>query len=211
MKQAFLLFSTSVFLFACADKQAKTSGEPDVVVKSATAPEAAPDSATMMNNWTAYMQPGKEHEMMASWNGEWNTEMTMWMSPDAPPSKTTGTTVNEMLMGGRYQHSVHKSTWQGAPFEGISTLAYDNAKKLFLYTWIDNMGTGIMSGEGPWDESTKSITIKGRMMDPGVLKEMDFREVFRIVDDNTQVMEMYAPGTDGTEFKSLEIRFTRKK
>lgn len=26
------------------------------------------------------------------------------------------------------------------PFEGISTLGYDNAKKTFFSTWIDNMG-----------------------------------------------------------------------
>lgn len=211
MKQAFLLFSSSLLLFACADQQQKMPGTSDVVVKSATASEAAPDSATMMNNWMAYMKPGKEHEMMASWNGEWNSEMTMWMSPDAPPSKTSGTTVNEMLMGNRYQYSTHKATWEGAPFEGISTMAYDNAKKVFLFTWIDNMGTGIMSGEGPWDETTKSITLKGRMMDPSLLKEVDFREVFRIVDENTQVMEMYAPTPDGKEFKTLEIRYTRKK
>jgi hypothetical protein len=34
------------------------------------------------------------------------------------------------------------------PFEGISTLGYDNAKKTFFSTWIDNMGTGMMVMEG---------------------------------------------------------------
>jgi hypothetical protein len=73
------------------------------------------------------------------------------------------------------------------------------------------MGTGIMIGEGPWDEATKSITIKGKMIDPSSKKEMDFREVFTVVDATTQKMEMFAPAPDGKEFKSMEITFTRKK
>ena len=165
----------------------------------------------MMKNWQDYMTPGKEHQMMASWNGNWKTEMTMWMAPEAPPSKTTGTLVNEMLMDGRYQQSRHSSTWEGMPFEGISTLAFDNAKKVFISTWIDNMGTGIMTGEGPWDEAAKTITIKGKMIDPSTGKEMDYREVFRIMDADNQLMEMYAPGSDGKEFKTMEIKYTRGK
>ena len=211
MKQVIFLFCTSLLVMACADQKEQTTNGSEVAVKSATATEAAPDSATMMKNWMAYMEPGKEHQMMASWNGAWNTEMTMWMEPGAPPSKTTGTCLNQMLMDGRYQHSAHKSTWDGMPFEGISTLAYDNAKKVFISTWIDNMGTGIMTGEGPWDEATQSIAIKGRMMDPSLLREVNFREVFRIIDPNTQVMEMYSPTHDGKEFKTMEIRYTRKK
>ena len=212
MKQAlFLLFTTTLFV-ACADQTEKAAGS-EAVVKSAatTVTEAAPDSATMMKNWNDYMTPGKEHQMMASWDGTWNSEITMWMAPDAPPSKNSGTTVNKMVLGGRYQQSEHKSTWENMPMEGISTLAFDNAKKVFITTWIDNMGTGMMTGEGPWDEATKSITIKGKMIDPSLLKETSYREVFTVVDANTQKMEMYAPTPDGKDFKTMEIIFTRKK
>jgi hypothetical protein len=165
----------------------------------------------MMKNWMEYMEPGTEHKMMASWDGQWKTEMTMWESPGAPPTKTTGTTVNRTIMGGRYQQATHKSTWDGMPFEGISTLAFDNAKKVFISTWIDNMGTGIMMGEGPWDEASQSITINGKMIDPLLKKEVAFKEIFKLVDANTQTMEMYAIGEDGKEVKSMEIRYTRSK
>src|SRR5438067_8307546 len=89
----------------------------------------APDSAAMMKNWMEYMTPGKEHKMMASWNGTWAEDVTLWMTPGAPPSKNKSTAVNKMLLGGRYQQSNHKGSFNGMPFEGVSTLAFDKAKK----------------------------------------------------------------------------------
>ncbi|MGZ8543879.1 MAG: DUF1579 family protein, partial [Flavisolibacter sp.] len=79
-------------------------------------------------------------------------------------------------------------------------------------TWIDNMGTGIMTGEGPWDEASKSITIKGKMIDPTTGKDCAFREVFTIVDNDHQVMEMYTTDpASGKEFKTMEVKYTRNK
>ena len=97
------------------------------------------------------------------------------------------------------------------PFEGTSTTGYDNAKKVFFTTWMDNMSTGVMNMEGTWDEATKTINFKGKMLCPANGVETEMREVFKIVDDNTQVMEMYGPDMKtGKEFKSMEIKFTRK-
>jgi hypothetical protein len=164
-----------------------------------------------MKNWQAYMTPGDMHKMMASWDGTWTADLTMWEKPDAPPQKSTGTTVNKMVLGGRYQESVNTSTMMGMPFEGHGTLGYDNLKKVFESTWIDNMGSGVMKMSGPWDAATKTVTLTGKMMDPMSGKEMDDKETFTVIDDNTQMMNMYGKGPDGKEFKTLEIKFTRKK
>lgn len=170
-----------------------------------------PDSATMMKNWQAYMTPGEVHKMMASWSGAWNEEVSTWMSPDAPASKSTGVATNKMILGGRYQVTEHKGSMMGQPFEGMGTMGYDNIKKVFVSTWEDNMGTGIMSMEGPWDAATKSATLKGKVVDPTMQKEVDVKEVFKVIDDNTQILEMYGAGPDGKEMKMMEIKFTRKK
>ncbi len=42
-------------------------------------------------------------------------------------------------------------------FEGMSLMGYDNAKKVFMSSWVDNMGSGIMQMEGTWDPNTKTI------------------------------------------------------
>ncbi|WP_214226892.1 DUF1579 domain-containing protein [Pedobacter sp. B4-66] len=167
-----------------------------------------PDDA-MMKAWEAYMTPGDVHKMMANDNGSWKAEVTMWMSPDAPPTKSEGSCMQSMILGGRYQQSSFKGTMMGKPFEGLGLMGYDNAKKVFVSSWVDNMGTGMMQMEGTWDDATKSITLKGKTVDPMTGKDMDVREVHKIVDNKTHVMEMYMT-TDGKEMKTMEIKFTKE-
>lgn len=213
MKLFTITICTAALLLACNNEK-ETSEKPRIASAATTTPSndsvPMPDSATMMKNWEAYMTPGEAHKMMASWNGTWNGEVTMWMTPDGPPSKSTATAVNRMVMGGRYQQSAVKGNFNGMPFEGMSTLAYDNEKKTYISIWIDNMGTGLMMSQGPWDAASKSITLTGRMIDPGTRKEVEFKQIFKPIDNNYQVMEMYATGPDGKEFKTMEIKYTRK-
>ncbi|HYV54140.1 MAG TPA: DUF1579 domain-containing protein [Chitinophagaceae bacterium] len=178
--------------------------------QSSTQQSMTPEQAEMMKKWEAYMTPGDIHKMLAKSNGEWNEDVTMWMDPAAPPQKSTSTATNTMIMGGRYQQSMHRGSFNGMPFEGMSLLGYDNAKKTFISTWIDNMGTGIMTMEGTYDPNTKTVTSKGHEVDPMTGKDMDVREVFTMVDDNTQIMSMYMTPAGGKEFKTMEIKFTRK-
>jgi hypothetical protein len=93
----------------------------------------------------------------------------------------------------------------------MSTMGFDNAKKEFFSTWVDNMGTGVLMTTGKWDDASKSITFTGKSTDPTTLKDYDFKEVVTVPDNDHQLMEMYGPGPDGKEFKSVEIRLTRKK
>ncbi|MEJ5960800.1 DUF1579 domain-containing protein [Pedobacter immunditicola] len=174
-----------------------------------TARVEAQDEA-MMKAWEKYMTPGDVHSMIAKSDGIWNADISMWMKPGAPPEKSTTVCENKMILGGRYQQSLHKGTVMGKPFEGMSLLAYDNAKKTFISSWIDNMGTGLMYMEGTWDEATKTINFKGTSVDPATGKDMEIREVFKLVDDNNQIMEMYCT-MDGKEMKTMEIKFSRQQ
>ncbi len=161
-----------------------------------------------INVWMAYMTPGKMHSMLSSFNGEWKEEVTFWMSPDAPPSNSSSKCTNQMIMDNRYQESVHIGTMNGMPFEGRGYLGYDNAKKVFVSTWFDNMGTGIMSMQGNWDEKTGTIHFSGTSVDPMTGKDMNVREELKIIDSNNQFLEMFMT-QNGKEFKSMEIKSNR--
>src|SRR5664279_382053 len=141
----------------------------------------AQDDAAM-KAWQNYMTPGDIHKMLAASDGTWNEDITMWMAPGAPPAKSVATAENKMILGGRYQQSTTKGTFNGMPFEGISTLGYDNAKKIFVNSWVDNMGTGIMQLQGPWDPATKTVNLKGTSVDPTTGKDMNVRETITLVD-----------------------------
>jgi hypothetical protein len=194
MKRLILLMG--LFIAVSANTQAQTTPSKDDMMKK---------------SMEAYKTPGEFQKMIAKSNGTWTEEITMWKSPSAAPTKSTAKVTNTMIMGGRYQESKHVGTFEGKPFEGTSILAYDNAKKVFQNTWIDNMGTGIMYMEGTWDDSTKTIHFNGKCVDPMSGQDMSVRQDFTIVDDNTQKMQMYMTSPGQPEMKSLEITLKRTK
>jgi hypothetical protein len=220
---ALTICSATLLLISCNNsgdtKENKTDTSANSTMSSTTTepkkdePWVPVDSATEMKAMMDYATPGDMQKMLAASNGTWNEETTWWHNEGAPAQKSTGTAVNTMIMGGRYQSSKHTGTMMGMPFEGQSIVGYDNAKKKFVSSWIDNWGTGIMMMEGMWDNGTKSITMTGTMPDvcrPG--KTCTMKEVLTMVDDNTQKMEMYGPDPKtGKEFKTMEMTLTRKK
>jgi hypothetical protein len=115
-----------------------------------------------------------------------------------------------MIMGGRYQEGKHTGNFMGMPFEGYSLTGYDNARKVFVTSWIDNMGTGIMYMEGKWDEKTKTVHFVGKSTDPSTGKEVPVRQTFTWIDPNKQKMEMFMTQA-GKEYKNMEIVLTRKE
>lgn len=216
MKTSLLTASlfAALLLAGCGEKKPgdNTAGETKKDTTTANKEEAyvEPDSATTAKAWMEYATPGDMHKWLADQSGKWSGEIKMWMDPSAPPTITTGTAEYKMVLDGRYQESIHKSDFNGMPFEGKSTMAYDNSKKIFLSTWIDNMGTGIMMMEGKWDEATKTMTLEGKQVDPVTGKDLDIKEVCKFPDAKTQTMEMFCTGPDGKEMKTMEMTLTKK-
>lgn len=171
--------------------------------------QAQQDQAAMMKAWTDFKTPGEMHKMLASWNGVWNADVSSWMDPSAPPIKSTATVENKMVLDGLYQTSHYEGTMMGSPFEGYSTLAYDNAKKMFVNTWIDNVGSGVVIMTGKWDAAKKTLELKGTQTDPMSGKDTPIREVITVIDANTQRMAIYGIGMDGKEAKFMESTMKR--
>ena len=218
MKKLLFCATAACFLLACNDekKESNTATAAVDTVKTtadsgssaASAPEVPMDSAAMMKAWEAYMKPGEQHKMMAMSNGKWKEDMKMYMSPGAPPDSMTSSCENKMILNGLYQQSFHHGNYKGMPFEGISTMGYNNASKKYQSTWVDNMGTGIMNMEGTMDEATKTINMSGTTTDPMSGQPMAVRETYKIIDDKTHYMEMFET-RGGKEMKTMEIKFTK--
>ena len=213
MKKMFIAMSVMILCFASCKKEEKV--ETDITVKTDTVKTEEPvaeesmDSVAQQKAWMEYATPGAPHKMMAEEVGTWNCDMTFWMGPDAKPEKATSTAEIKMVLGGRYQEANYKGTMMGQPFEGKSTLAYNNASKEFTTTFIDNMGTGMMVAMGSWDDASKSMNLKGDMVNPMNGKKTPYREMYTVVDANTRKMEMFDT-KDGKEYKSMEIMMKKK-
>lgn len=212
MKHVILILSAAFILVTCKKTKPENTSlktSDSTVANSAWKPV---DQAVASKAWTDYATPGEMHKMLAKSDGDWSGQTTMWAESGGEQIISKSEATNKMMFNGRYQMSTHKGDMMGMAFEGISILAYDNAKKKFVSSWIDNMGTGIMTMEGDWNASTKSIEFKGKMTDPTQTeKECNVREVFTFIDDNTEKMEMFGPDPrTGEEFKTMEIIYKRK-
>ncbi len=217
MKKIILPAIVAALLFAsCKEAEDKALDKPAILSDSTSVSEPIAekpvDTVAMMTAWKEYMTPGDVHKMFASENGTWHEEMTMWMSAnDKNSQKFQLMAESKMILGGRYQQTIHRGEMMNEQFEGISTTGYDNAADKVVSTWVDNMGTGIMSMRGSFDGNAKVITLKGEMTDPMTGKAKPVRETYTIVDNDTRRMEMFDIGADQKEYKSMEIIMKRKK
>lgn len=161
-----------------------------------------------MQAWMEYMTPSETHQKMAESVGEWATKATFWQEPEGESMVSEGTANVEMILGGRYLQMSNKGNMMGMDFEGISTLAFDNATQEYINTWIDNMGTGLMVCKGKFNQETGKIEMEGTYVDPMTGTEKPFRQTYELVDDDHHVLEMFTK-KDGEEFKSLVVEYTR--
>jgi hypothetical protein len=177
-----------------------------------------PDETAMMATMMELAKPGENHKLLEGMVGSWTYKVKYWMSPDpsTPPMESSGTTLTKSAMGGRYFISEHKGNMQmpGAdgklmdmPFNGMAVEGFDNVKKKFVSSWIDNMGTGIMQSEGVYDPAARTLTYSSEYEPmPGMKTKV--REVIKIVDQDNHTMEFFEDRRGG-EVKTMEITYTR--
>ena len=115
----------------------------------------------------------ENHKMLADMDGNWNYAIKMWMNPDpnAKPQESKGTATRKSVMGGRYvvmdvtgkmQMPDQTGKMKDMQFKGMGVEGYDNVKKKFVSSWIDNMGTGIQYSDGTYDPASKNVHFRQR-------------------------------------------------
>lgn len=212
MKRIALILSIAGLVFTSCNNETKTeTTSTDTTATTSTEPAAPPmDSAAMAKAWQDFATPGDMHKWMASHAGTWEAEVTSFM-PGAEPTKSKATEVVKMVMNGLYQEGNLSGTMMNMPFQGKSILAYDNAKKQFALTWIDNMGSGLLNMTGQYDAATKTLNLNGTQTDPGTGKDAKVRQEQKFINDDSYVLTMYGDGPDGKEAKFMEATFKRVK
>ncbi len=216
----FVTFLFAAALTAIPSFAQENAASPAVVTTPVAAPTGQPNPAEMMNQMMDLAKLNENHKLLADLAGTWSYTVKMWMNPDpnAKPEESKGTAVRKSMMNGRFfvMDVTGKMEMPGPDgkkkemtFKGMGLEGYDNVKKKFIGTWMDNMSTGIMMSEGTYDPATKTFTYTGEYeATPGMKQKI--REVMKIVDKDHHTFEWYED-RGGQEAKTMEINYTRKK
>jgi hypothetical protein len=115
-----------------------------------------------------------------------------------------------MIMGGRFVAMDFKGMMMGRPFEGFQLTGYDNVQKKYITLWIDDTSTAFFLLAGARDAAKDIIVQTGDWAEPmgGTSK---VRATTRFLGPDEYVFEQYMVLPDGKEFKSMEMRCTRRK
>jgi hypothetical protein len=169
----------------------------------------APDTKAMEEAMMKAATPGPQHKVLGKSVGDWTFTNKLWMGP-GEPMVSDGTMHAEWALGGRYVQSVYKGSLGGMPFEGRGTDGYDNVAKEYVGSWVDNMGTGIMTSTGTCDEAGKVCTYNAEMSDPMAGGKGTSKMVLTY-GEGTFKLEMFMKDpSSGTEMKTMELVASRR-
>jgi hypothetical protein len=196
----------------------ETTSSSSAASPAAAAPSGQPNPAEMMKQMMEMGKTNENHKLLSSLDGNWNYSIKFWMNPDptAKPQESKGTATRKSIMDGRYvvmdvagkmQMPGENGKMKDIVFKGMGMEGYDNVKKKFVASWIDNMGTGIEFSEGTYDPTTKSFTYTSEM-EPVPGMKTAVREVIKIADKDHMSLEWYE-NQGGQEKKTMEIAYTR--
>jgi hypothetical protein len=187
-----------MLLFACAA----------FVLAAAPAPAQEMDEAAMMEAWQESMTPGEVHEYLASFAGDWDVTAKMYMDPSQSPMESTGKTTKSMILGGRFLQEKMTGTMMGMPMEALGYTGYNNTTGKMEFSWMDNMGTMIMTGAGERDGET--MTLMSEFMDPMTGKPAKVKMVVQANGPDEHTFTMY-DASGSKNVLHMEVRYTRAK
>ena len=156
-------------------------------------------------------KPGKEHEALKHFEGEWDAVAKFMMAPGQEPVASKAKEVCKLIAGGLFLVIDTEGEMMGSKFVGHGTMGYDVQKKKYTGSWIDSMATGVFLVEGTYDEAKKIFTETMEGADPMTGKPMKMKMVHEIKDKDNRVLRFLMAGPDGKEMETGSIEYKRKK
>ena len=155
-------------------------------------------------------KPGPDHKLLEPLAGTFTCNVKVYTVPGKAPMESKATATRKWILGGRFLSERYEGEAFGKPFTGLGWIGFDNVKKKFTVAWVDSMSTSVMTSLGTYNAKTKTFTYSGEENSPFYGGKVKIRDVVRIVDNDTQVLEMYRQPVGSPEFKTLEITCKRK-
>lgn len=168
------------------------------------------DAIAKVKNWQNDMTPGEGHKVLEKINGSWNEDISLSIDPDLPATTSNATAEAKMILNGLYQQVEHKGSINEMPYEAMSIIGFDNAKKLYSLIWADNLGSDMLKMSGRWDETTESINFEGSFADSFLGSKIGVRIIMHFSDSNAPSIEMYET-LYNRERQTMKMKLSKKE
>lgn len=155
--------------------------------------------------------PQKEHQWLAQFVGDWDTEFEIVMDPAQPPMKSKGVDKVRPL-GGFWVIAEGECEMMGDRYSSVLTLGYNPKLKKYVGTWVDSASGQLWTYQGSVDETGKILTLDTEgpcpMQDGRITK---FQEVTEFKNKDHRVFTASFLAPDGKWQKMMTINSRRKK
>lgn len=172
-------------------------------------PEMTEAQKKEMEAWMAAGTPGKMHEKLGFFAGNWNAEVTS--HHDGQTDVTKGSMKSEPMYDGRFIMSKFEGSMMGMPFQGTAIMGFNNVTQEFEQFWIDSMMTSMALNTGTIDTAGKKMTLTGDYECPMDHKQKSSRWVTTITGPDSYTMELYYPNPEGKEELVMVNSYKRMK
>ena len=154
-------------------------------------------------------QPGKEHEWLKQFEGDWDVHTKMMM-PGQTPQESRGTETYRLGLGGYWLLFDFRGTHENQPMEGHGLMGYDTQKRKYVGVWAGSVCPYLASFEGEKSADDRTLTMSCRSTDPKTGKPMTERMVFQFSDKDHHTLRFFGTDESGKEALTAEMKYTRK-
>jgi hypothetical protein len=178
-----------------------------LVLAGSTAASAQQDTS-VIDTLRELATPGEHHAHLAALAGSWTASGTYWL-PSGETATSNGTIENRWILGGLFLESHITAELLGETYEGRAIDGYDYITEQYMGSYVDNLGSFVLSFTGTCDQDGRVRTMRAEFIDPVWGTRMVNRSVTTIIDENTYRYESWLEHEDGREFKQMEFTATR--
>jgi len=152
---------------------------------------------------------GREHlDLSNLFMGEWNTTSTTFTTTGTQPTTSNGHARFFPTMGGRFVCADFDSENNGQINKGMGFFGFNTTNQRYESTLVGNQSTAITYWTGA-KTNNNTFTWTGSFTDPTTGKTTTGKGVTAFTGKNAMTYTLYNIGTDGKEFKSLEVNYAR--
>jgi hypothetical protein len=153
-------------------------------------------------------KPGKEHELLKKFEGEWDLTAKFMMEPGKEPVPSKGKESCKLILGGLFLVTTHESELFGK-FSGHGVMGYDLQKKKYAGSWVDSLNTAMYLVEGTLEGNVLTERMEGT--EPGTGAPLKMRLIHDLKDADHRVTRFFMTFPDGKEVETGSISYQRRK